>query len=517
MHSTSLLRWLALAAVAVLPGVTALGSVPFPKDDPFYQPPSWNWQSKSPGDILKDRKVQAATIGALKYDLDAYQLQYRSTNPKNQPSWGVTTVLVPHNAKKDHVVTMSAPENSNNLNCAPSYAMRHTGVIEFDNFQPRWEQLLYTLHLQEGWIVNAPDHEGPSSAFADGYIAGRMVLDSMRAVTRYEPLGIPKNAMFIGHGYSGGAISNGWAASLHNVYAPELNVVGWSLGGTPSDEKALLNAIDDGPLAGLVVASMSGLIDGYPEILKDVLLDGHFTDVARKAYETAHKVCNYEMVWRYFGEKIQSSKYMNGPTNFTSYKKVDDLLDTLRMGKYPKYVPKKPVFMIHSAIDEVIPWFMANRTAVDWCNQGANVRFLTETSPDMNHVSTYLENLPYYVMFMRDRFAGKDYYNGGCHFDAKYTSPLMDVSILGERFKETLQAVNTIMGHEVGKKDSILRKKVKDRKNPDKHGLAHIPALKSKKITPGEGGNKSPESKSASAKYKHLKKANKHKQLSSNN
>ena len=73
------------------------------------------------------------------------------------------------------------------------------------------------------------------------------------------------------------------------------------------------------------------------------------------------------------------------------------------------------------------------------------------------------------------------------------------------------------MGHEVGKKDSILRNKIKDRKNPDKHGLVHIPALKSKKITTGEGGNKSPESKSASAKYKHLKKANKHKQLSSNN
>ena len=123
------------------------------------------------------------------------------------------------------------------------------------------------------------------------------------------------------------------------------------------------------------------------------------------------------------------------------------------------------------------------------------MRFLTETSHDLNHVSTYLLNVPYIIQYMRDRFAGKDYYGGGCQFDSMAQDPLFDVSILGERFKEALQAVLDLLGKEIGPNDNIYMSKIRNKQNPNKVGLTHLPGMKSSSITPGDGGNDSPASK----------------------
>ncbi|WFD40672.1 uncharacterized protein MJAP1_003660 [Malassezia japonica] len=495
MFSTGLLRWLVLAVVAVLPLVSALGLVPYPDQDPFYYPPN-GWQNKQPGAVLRTRKIQAASVGILKFNLDAWQLLYRSNgNTAHSPYYTVTTVLVPHNAKKDHLVTISSPENANSIRCAPSYAFRYSGVLELTNFEPRWEQMIYTLFLEEGWVVNAPDHEGPNSAFAAGFQGGHMVLDSMRATLKSKDIGMSKNAKIIGHGYSGGSIPNGWAASLLESYAPELNVVGWSLGGTASDPGMTLNFLDGSATAALVLTGAVGLIDGYHDEIYDLFQNQVWTDEGKRAVDVAHNACIYEMVFLYIGQRIQSTKYIKGGHNLTDYPQVAKIMNSLVMGRNPKYTPKKPIFMFHAAYDEEIVWYQANNTAVAWCDNGANVRFLTETSHDLNHVSTYLLNVPYIIQYMRDRFAGKDYYGGGCQFDSMAQDPLFDVSILGERFKEALQAVLDLLGKEIGPNDNIYMSKIRNKQNPNKVGLTHLPGMKSSTITPGDGGNDSPASK----------------------
>jgi hypothetical protein len=59
----------------------------------------------------------------------------------------------------------------------------------------------------------------------------------MRAVNNFATtLGLKsKKNSIVGVGYSGGAIATGWAAALQGNYAPELNVKGWSAGGTPAN------------------------------------------------------------------------------------------------------------------------------------------------------------------------------------------------------------------------------------------------------------------------------------------
>ncbi|WFC99382.1 hypothetical protein MYAM1_002126 [Malassezia yamatoensis] len=495
MYSTGLARWLVLAVVAILPLVSALGLVPYPDQDPFYYPPS-GWQNQKPGAILRSRKVQTASVGILRYNLNSWQLLFRSNaNNAHSPSYTVTTVLVPHNADKGKMVTISSPENANWIRCAPSYAFRYTGVLELTNFEPRWEQTIYTLFLAEGWVVNAPDHEGPSSAFAAGIAGGHMVLDSMRATLNSKQIGMSKNAMLIGHGYSGGSIPNGWAAGLQPTYAPELNIVGWSLGGTASDPAMTLNFLDGSPTAALVLVGAVGLIDGYRDEIYDLFQNEIWTDEGKQAVAVAHAACIYEMVFLFMNQTIQSPRYIKGGRNLTSYPSVAKIMGSLVMGSNPKYVPKHPIFMFHAAYDEEIVWYQANTTAVNWCEQGANIRFLTQTSTALNHVATYLLDVPYIINFMRDRFAGKSYYNGGCQFDSSSEYPLYDASILGERLQEAMEAILDLLGKEIGPKDSILQAKIHSKQNPNKVGLTHLPGMKSTTITPGEGGNDSPASK----------------------
>ena len=508
MYSTSLLRWLVVALVSAVPLVTAYGFVPYPQNDAFYYPPD-GWQNTERGDILKDRKIQAATLGILKWNLDAWQVLYRTSGARpNTPSYTVTTVLVPYNAKRDHVVTIASPENSNFIQCAPSYAFRHSGVLEIANFEPRWEQMLYTLFLAEGWIVNAPDHEGPESAFSAGRLGGHMMLDSMRALQKYGPLNIPDNAMHIGHGYSGGSTPTGWAASLLERYAPELNVVGWSMGGSMTDPLYTLDSLDGNPTSSLVLAGALGIVDAYRDEVGNYLHDNVLTDEGKIAEKVMRNSCVYEAVIRYFGATFQSERYMKDGRKLSSFPELTHLTDMNTMGRYPQYTPKKPFRMFHALHDEEIAWHQANKTAVEWCNNGANVNFITFSSNDLVHVTTYLWNLPYIVQYMRDRFSNKDFYGGNCQFDVEPNNPLFDTSILGERFKELLEAVLDILGKKIGPKDSIIRNMIKSGKNPNRDGVWND-ILKSTTVSPGEGGNKSPESKKATKKYKSESKAEK--------
>jgi hypothetical protein len=52
----------------------------------------------------------------------------------------------------------------------------------------------------------------------------------MRAVSNYKnTLGLSTSTpKIVGYGYSGGSVATGWAASLHQAYAPELLVQGVS-------------------------------------------------------------------------------------------------------------------------------------------------------------------------------------------------------------------------------------------------------------------------------------------------
>ena len=75
-----------------------------PTKDSFYVPKE-GWEKTKPGTILASRKIQAGFTERRKINLDgAYQLLYRTSGVDDKsPSFTVTTVLVPKNARTNTV------------------------------------------------------------------------------------------------------------------------------------------------------------------------------------------------------------------------------------------------------------------------------------------------------------------------------------------------------------------------------------------------------------------------------
>jgi hypothetical protein len=226
-----------LAAAAVAAPVQERALIPLkPSVDPFYQPPA-GFESTAPGTILKTRTIIPALLGLLPSAVQAYQLLYRTTSINGTAIATVTTVFKPlvANATLDKFVSFHTAEDSSFVDCAPSYnyqllAQQTNAIVAFEAF-------ILNGYVSQGYIVSSPDYESFDAAFGPGRLAGRGVLDSMRAVNNFaSTLKLASNSnAIVGIGYSGGAIATGWAAALQHNYAPELNVKGWSSGGTPAN------------------------------------------------------------------------------------------------------------------------------------------------------------------------------------------------------------------------------------------------------------------------------------------
>lgn len=126
----------------------------------------------------------------------------------------------------------------------------------------------FAFLLKNGISVVVPDYEGPKSALFAGFTAGYAILDSARATRNY--LNWPADARVAMTGYSEGAHVTAWAANLAPSYAPELNIVGVTHGGTPIDMEISLKHFDDSPFSGFTLGGMHGMMAAYPKFNKTV-------------------------------------------------------------------------------------------------------------------------------------------------------------------------------------------------------------------------------------------------------
>lgn len=243
-------------------------SIPVPADDPFFTPPK-GWENASNGDVLRTRKVDIALleVDQMNYK-EAHQILYRTTGVnESTPSTTVTTVVVPYNAQPNKLVNFLTFVDADGSQCAPSYTMRKGGHIAND-LAMTYQQLVMTTFMNEGYTLTLPDHQGPTRAFAAGRLEGRMSIDATRATLNFKHLGLDQKSKVAYYGYSGGAIACGWVASLHQKYAPELNVVGYALGGTPSNVSSTITNLNGGPFSAFGVAGVTGLLYAYPDLFE---------------------------------------------------------------------------------------------------------------------------------------------------------------------------------------------------------------------------------------------------------
>lgn len=244
--------------------------LPEPSGDPFFDDIPEGMEQADPGDVLVTRDISGMAASRTPVPLArADQYVVRSTEPDGTPTRATATLLTPaepwHGDGSRPVMVHAEAIDALGTECTPGYTWAngdgaHSSPV---NIGPP----VTDGALAAGYAVLLPDHEGPEMAYADPYVAGYSILDTIRGVGDVAPeLADSPVAML---GYSGGAIALNGAVKLLDDYAPELSdrVTGAALGGTPADFELLMDSMSGNLAIGLLSAAVMGLLRHNTEII----------------------------------------------------------------------------------------------------------------------------------------------------------------------------------------------------------------------------------------------------------
>ncbi|KAL4803106.1 secretory lipase-domain-containing protein [Aspergillus unguis] len=379
-----------------------------PSVDPFYQPPA-GFESQPLGAILRQRTITAAFFGLVPDPVDSYQLLYRTTAINGSAIAAVTTIFKPSRSITDRFISYHTAYDSASVLCNPSYQYQ-LGVAPTDGLA-NLEFVVLQQHLLAGYIVASPDHEGPDAALGAGRLAGMMVLDGMRAVINFQDLGLSTLPTIIGEGYSGGAIATGWGAALQASYAPELNVKGWAMGGTPSNLTGTFLFLDNTTYSGFNPAAVDGLVkpSAYGAQLQPVL-DAIITPKGQEILDYANSHCAPADLMHFANQSMFSTDLQVLGRDLLQEPTINRIINDNLLGGIASELPMAPLLIYHAIQDNVIPYSYIPPLVDAWCKQGVSIQFKTYTTG--GHVKAFISALPDKTKFIADAFTGD--ISGGC-------------------------------------------------------------------------------------------------------
>lgn len=426
-----------------------------PSKDPFYQPPT-GFEEEAPGTILRSRSVVASFLGLIPDPVEAHQLLYRTTAINGSAISSVSTVFKPLNAKKDRFVSFQTAYDSSSPTCNPSVQYQ-LGTPPTDLISSL-EMIIFQAYLLLGYVVTSSDYEGPDAAFSAGRLAGTGVLDGIRATTNYhDVLGFSNSSpMVVGVGYSGGAIATGWAAELQPTYAPELDVKGWAMGGTPANLTGTLLVLDDAPFSGFIPAAIVGLSkpSAYGASLNPII-DRIITDEGREKLHVAETQCAPVDLISFFEQSLFSTDVQKMGDKILQDPTIADILSNNIMGVDQNAKPTAPVFMYHAAEDEIIPYANATTLRDSWCSRNVDVSFTTHDSG--GHATAEVFAVPDAIQFVEAAFSGKT--DRGCPEKSEFDNKLNPLA-LGVELEPILVKLIDVLA-KAGDKDQNIKNNIK--------------------------------------------------------
>ncbi|OBT61475.1 hypothetical protein VE03_09340 [Pseudogymnoascus sp. 23342-1-I1] len=446
---TSLVFFLQLVVALALPLSSPVWerSAPiYPSDDPFYSPPD-GYESSAPGTILRSRTVPnpLSLLTILPINIQgAYQLLYRTTDSLGNAQAAVTTVIVPHNADTTKLLSYQFAEDAAWVNCAPSYAIQE-GAEFLNTGSSVAEILLVIAALNQGWIVNTPDYEGPQAAFTSGIQAGQATLDSIRAALASGDItGVSSSATYQMWGYSGGSLASEWAAELQPTYAPELNFAGVALNSLVPNITTVLTTINKGPFAGFAPAGFLGLASAYPDLaalINDSLIPSKADDFYR-----ARTQCLDKDILDYAGQDI-FSYFEDGDAFLSNSIPHEVLAETGIMGTHG--TPQMPMFIVKAVADEVSVVADTDALVKKLCSQGAQIQYVRDGLGE--HVTELITGAGDAMVFLKNRFDGIPA-DAGCSTTnvLSATLNLEAIEALGLTVVEALLAILALPIGEIG-------------------------------------------------------------------
>ncbi|QVM11463.1 hypothetical protein D8B26_006111 [Coccidioides posadasii str. Silveira] len=434
----------ALAAQAIPPPLEARGRPVLPEKDPFYIPPE-GYEKAAPGEILRSREVPYPIAAFTTFRINlagAYQLLYRSSDNFGKPTATVTTVLVPHKADYNKVVSYQVAEDAASINCAPSYALQLKSATggPFGTIVTQAELLLMIAALEKGWVVTVPDFEGPKGAFLANVRAGYAVLDGIRATLASTKItGVNCKARVTMWGYSGGSLASGFAAELQPAYAPELKIAGVALGGTVPKISTVIGSINKSIFTGLIPGGIIGLSREYPVV--ESILRTQIKEEKKEKFMKADNQCFGANILTYAFDDMYA--YLKDP-DILNLEYVTEILDYNSMGSH---VPKIPVLIYKAKNDVISPWNETVAIFDRYCAGGADVEFRTDLTAD--HASGTITGAPQAMIWLDERMRGIPV-EKGCSKETQLTG-LLEPGALRVMSLTIIHALLDILGKPVGK------------------------------------------------------------------
>ncbi|WP_143965293.1 lipase family protein [Gordonia zhaorongruii] len=371
--------------------------MPDPVGDPMFDRWPRGLEKREPGDILATRDVARTTGFLVTVPIrSARMLKFRSTDVQNQPIFGTATVIEPRAPWKGKgprpILVNNVPINGVGTECTTGYTLAHgwsDKTNQTDLFPPTTQ-----LALARGYTVVVPDHEGPRQSYADTELAGRIVLDSVRAEAKYKPKRYAKGRVAM-TGYSGGAIATNGAAKVLGEYAPDLKgrMVGAALGGVPADFRLLAQAMNANIATGVMLAATLGVARERPEILNLTNNLGQWL-----ATSPLKNSCgsDYGMAAPFLLPAQILSKNKD-PFNSPTARRVYDLT------KMPDAEADLPLYIYHGGQEIWIPVQGSRNLYAEQCKLGANAVYREVAG---EHLSAAVIGYPEAVSWLDARLRG---------------------------------------------------------------------------------------------------------------
>ncbi|QSZ36554.1 hypothetical protein DSL72_006434 [Monilinia vaccinii-corymbosi] len=398
-----------------------------PSQDPFYYPPE-GFESKPPGTILNHRPPpsELAAFGEVPLNLaSAHQILYRTTSACGSATHTVSTVLIPHGANLSRVVSQQDFMDTACFDCSTSYALQQHASQRTVQSQA---SILYIAGLlKHKYVVNIPDYEGPKASFASGLSSGYALLDSIRALLCSSDItGISPNADVVMWGYSGGSIPTAWAAELHAKYAPELKILGASIGGTIGNVEATIRSITKSENAGFAFSGIIGIGEEYPT-LKAVLTADLVPETA-KDFWSANTRCAVPNSLFFLGKDI-AKFFRSGFALFSNPEVKRVITETGTLGL--RDTPRMPLYIYKSVNDAIAPIAVDDALVTNYCANGGQVQYKRNLKG--SHPLESVLGAPPAVVFLKNLLEGKGAPSGCSTTNVSFISPNWnDIKEMGE-------------------------------------------------------------------------------------
>lgn len=364
----------------------------------FYEPPADI--PAAPGTLIRD---EAATFYIDPFRLVAAparvrRIMFSSTNRVGDPIAVTGTVLTPTRPRRRRpdrpLIAFAVGTQGMGSQCAPSRQMAAGR---------EYESLFISGLLARGYNVVVPDYQGLGMSGVHTYMSrevqGHVVLDALRAARDLDLPDIAHDCPLAITGYSQGGGAAASAAELAHTYAPELKILGAVAGAVPADLALTARLLDGGPYFAFLGYALAGLASDYGVGLDDILNEQGLDVVAR-----LREQCMFESL-RTFAFTKSSTLTVDGRS--VSRILQDEPYTTmvaeqrLGMGR----APQMPTLLIHSKMDDVVPYEAGRALAERWVGQGARVRLSTFHAP--THAGAAVTSYGAAFAFLNRIFAGQ--------------------------------------------------------------------------------------------------------------